>query len=202
MPRAGLAPDSVTAAAADLADEVGIERLTMGMLAERLGVKTPSLYKHVGGLDDLTHRIAVLAMTELADAVRDAIKGLSDTEALTAAARTMRAFVNQRPGRYIAGNTARPISADDSLGVAKNRLLESFASVLHGYNLDPSNELHALRMLRSALHGFATLENSDGFQLDEDVDASFGWMVGLLDQGLRSIALRIELPARRIGRAN
>ena len=62
MPRAGLDRTTVTAAAADLADEVGFTGLGMGLLAERLGVKTPSLYKHVTSQADLTHRIAVLAM--------------------------------------------------------------------------------------------------------------------------------------------
>ena len=64
MPRAGLGSASVTEAGAALADEVGLDQLTMGLLAQRLGVKTPSLYKHVDNLADLVHRIAVLAMVE------------------------------------------------------------------------------------------------------------------------------------------
>ena len=66
MPRAGLSGGEVVAAAAGLADELGFAGLTMGLLAERLGVRTPSLYKHVGGLADLQHQLATLAMTELA----------------------------------------------------------------------------------------------------------------------------------------
>ena len=65
VPRAGLAPASVTEAGAALADEVGFDQLSMGLLAERLGVKTPSLYNHVDRLTDLVHRIAVLAAIEL-----------------------------------------------------------------------------------------------------------------------------------------
>ncbi|MGY5122571.1 hypothetical protein ACWC2H_43205, partial [Streptomyces sp. 900105755] len=33
----------------------------MGLLAERVGVRTPSLYKHVGGQEDLNRRIAARA---------------------------------------------------------------------------------------------------------------------------------------------
>ena len=51
MPRAGLNGGDVVAAAAALADETGYAGLTMGLLADRLDVRTPSLYKHVGGLD-------------------------------------------------------------------------------------------------------------------------------------------------------
>ena len=52
------------------------------------------------------------------------------------------------------------------------------------YGLDPEQDVHALRMLRSALHGFATLEVECGFRFDTDVDESFAWTVGLLDRAL------------------
>ena len=58
MPRAGLGTDTVVAAGADLADEIGFAGLSMGQLAERVGVRTPSLYKHVASQDDLNRRIA------------------------------------------------------------------------------------------------------------------------------------------------
>ena len=188
MPRAGLTPAAVTAAGADLADEIGLEHLSMGLLAERLGVRTPSLYKHVEGLGDLTHRIAVLAMTELADAVRDATQGRAGSEALTAAAQAMRAFVTRRPGRYAAGNAARPTGPEDPLVPAADRFLGSLSAVLRGYRLDPAEEVHALRMLRSMLHGFASVEAAGGFMIQTDVDDSFAWMVDLVDRGLAARA--------------
>ena len=186
MPRAGLTAASVTAAGADLADEVGFEALSMGLLAERLGVRTPSLYKHVAGQADLAHRIAVLAMGELADAVGDAIRGRAGRDALVAGARAMRAFVREHPGRYAAGDGARPGGADDPLVPAVERVLATWAEMLRGYDLADDQEVHALRALRSLLHGFAVLEAGGGFQIATDVDESFAWAVDLLDQGLRA----------------
>jgi AcrR family transcriptional regulator len=185
--RAGLAPASVTEAGAALADEVGFDRLSMGLLAERLGVKTPSLYKHVDGQADLAHRIAVLGANELADAVRDATQGRSGRDALVAAAAAMRTFAREHTGRYDAANSARATDLDDPFVAASGRLLDSLAAVLRGYRVDPAQEVHALRMLRSVLHGFATIEVSGGFQLDTDVDESFTWMVALVDRGLTSV---------------
>lgn len=186
MPRAGLAPASVTEAGAALADEIGFDQLSMGLLAERLGVRTPSLYKHVDGLADLEHRIAVLAMTELGDVLQEAIGGLAGSDALAAAAQAMRRYVQEHPGRYAAGNLAHESGPDDPLIAPSLRLLGSLSAVLRGYDLAPGQEIHALRMLRSMLHGFATLEVGGGFRFDTDVDSSFRWMVGLIDQGLRS----------------
>jgi AcrR family transcriptional regulator len=186
MPRAGLGPASVTEAGAALADEIGFERLSMGLLAERLGVKTPSLYKHVTNQADLTHRIAVLAMTELADTIRDATQGRSGKEALIAGAHAMRQWVLHHPGRYTAGNTAKVTGPDDPLIPAVQRVLASWTAMLHGYRLDPDQEIHALRMLRSILHGFSSLEAIGSFQINTDIDDSFTWMLGFIDQGLKA----------------
>ena len=190
MPRAGLGPALVTEAGAALADETGLAHLSMGLLAERLGVKTPSLYKHVENIADLTHRIGVLAMNELADAIRDATQGRAGGDALFAAAQAMRTFVHEHPGRYAAGNDARPTGPHDPLLPAARRVLDSLSAALHGYQLDPDQEIHALRMLRSTLHGFATLEESGGFMIDTDIDESFTWTISLIDQGLRQSARR------------
>ncbi|MDZ5662405.1 TetR-like C-terminal domain-containing protein [Nocardioides sp. S-58] len=186
MPRAGLTAAAVTEAAAELADEVGLAHLSMGLVAERLSVKPPSLYKHVDGHADLVHRIAVLAATELGDALRDATQGRAGTDALVAAARAMRTYVTTHPGRYAAGNNVRPLAPDDDLTRARQRTLESFSAVLRGYDLDPTDEVHALRTLRSMLHGFATLEAEGSFRFDTDIDESFTWMLTLVDRGLQA----------------
>ncbi|MFL4909577.1 TetR/AcrR family transcriptional regulator [Streptomyces sp. MMS24-I2-30] len=186
MPRAGLAPASVTEAGAMLVDEIGFAQLSMGLVAERLGVKTPSLYKHVTSQADLAHRIAILAATELGDAIRDATQGRGGGDALAAAAQAMRTYVREHPGRYAAVKSTRPDGPDDPLIPASNRALSSLSAVLRGYHLDPAREVHALRMLRSMLHGFSTLEVAGGFQHDTDVDDSFTWMITFIDQGLQT----------------
>lgn len=188
MARARLTAAVVTEAGADLVDEVGFAQLSMGLLAERLGVKTPSLYKHVTSQADLAHRIAVLAMGELADAIRDATQGRAGRDALVAGARAMRTFVTQHPGRYAAGNAARLTGPDDPLHGAVERVFASWTAMLRGYHLAPADEIHAMRMLRSMLHGFATLEAEGGFQVDASTDESFTWILDFLDHGLRATA--------------
>jgi AcrR family transcriptional regulator len=194
MPRAGLGPVSVTEAGAALVDEIGFDRLSMGLVAGRLGVKTPSLYKHVTSRADLAHRIAVLAMGELADAIRDATRGRSGKEALVAGAHAMRTYVLRHPGRCTAGNAAIVAGPDDPLIPAIGRVLASWAAMLHGYRLDPDQEVHALRMLRSIRHGFSSLESIGSFRIDTDID-SFTWMLGFVDQGLKARSSDL-VPAR------
>ena len=186
MPRAGLDPAAVVGAAAGLADEVGLANVTMGLLGERLGVRAPSLYKHVSSQADLNRRIAVLALTEVGDELRDALQGLAGRDALAAAARTMRAYVVEHPGRYAATVRLNIQGPDDPLAVAGARVLNSLAAVLAGYDVDPADTVHALRLLRSLFHGFATIEAAGGFEMDTDVDESFDWLIDFVDRGLRA----------------
>ncbi|WP_244876786.1 TetR/AcrR family transcriptional regulator [Winogradskya consettensis] len=180
---------SVTEAGAALIDEIGLEKFSMGLLAERLEVKTPALYKHVTSQADLVHRIAVRAMAEFADAIRDAIQGRAGSDALATGAQAMRTYVLEHPGQYAVGDAAaaRATGPDDPIIPAVKRVVASWAAMLRGYHLDSSQEIHALRMLRSALHGFSTQEAAGGFQIDASVDNSFTWMINFLDRGLHDI---------------
>ena len=55
-----------------MADEVGLSSLTLAALAERLGVRQPSLYKHVAGTDGLRRSISLRAKGDLATVLRRA----------------------------------------------------------------------------------------------------------------------------------
>lgn len=185
MPRAGLSGGEVVAAAAGLADETGYAGLTMGLLAERLGVRTPSLYKHVGGLADLQHQLATLAMTELGDVIRDAVQGRAGADALAALLNAVRGYVTRHPGRYTATTGAAFTGPDDPLLAATTRLLASIAAVLRGYGIGEDEMDHAIRTVRCTIHGFAMLDASGGFQWSNDPDESFEWMIRFVDRGLR-----------------
>jgi AcrR family transcriptional regulator len=185
VPRAGLTGDDVVASAAGLADEIGYPGVSMGLLAERLGVRPPSLYKHVGGLADLQHRVAALAMDELGEVIRDAVQGKAGPDALAALMTAVRAYVTAHPGRYTATIGAEPTGPGDPLDEASRRVARSIAAVLRGYGVPDADMDHALRTFRSTMHGFAMLEASHGFQWEADPDESFAWMIRFMDRGLR-----------------
>jgi len=185
VPRAGLTGDDVVASAAGLADEIGFQGVTMGLLADRLGVRAPSLYKHVGGLADVQHRLASLALTELGEVIRDAVQGRAGIDALAALLTAVRGYVSAHPGRYMATIGVEATGPDDPLQAASTRVIDSIAAVLRGYGTAEGEMTHAIRTIRSTMHGFAILEASRGFQWDADPDESFEWMIRFIDRGLR-----------------
>ena len=187
VPRAGLSSDDVVAAAAELADEAGYTELSMGLVAQRLGIRTPSLYKHVDDLADLRRRVATQAVTELGEAVRDALQGRSGLDALTAMLTAIRDYVTVHPGRYAATTGQQLTGRDDPLVTATSRLLGSIGAMLRGYGIGDTDVDHAIRTLRCTIHGFAALQAADGFQWNADPDETFDWMIRFLDRGLRAM---------------
>ena len=185
MPRTGLNGADVVAAAAELADETGFAGVTMGLVAERLGIRPPSLYKHVASLADLQHRIATLAMIELGEQIRDAVQGKAGRDALAALMIALRSYVTGHPGRYMATIGAAEYGLEDPLVLAGARVIDSIAAVLRGYCIGDAEMTDAIRVIRSTMHGFAMLEASGGFQWDREPDQSFSWMIGFIDRGLR-----------------
>ena len=183
MPRAGLTRERVAEEAAVVADDVGLDRLTLAAVAERLGVRLPSLYKHIDSLDGLRRDVAVRATRELGDAVIEAAVGRSGDDALRALARAYRDYSRRHPGRYAA--TVRAPSRDDpEHTAAADAVLRVVLAVLAGYGLEGDDAIDGARALRAGLHGFVTLEAAGGFGLPQDVDRSFDRMVGALDSAL------------------
>jgi AcrR family transcriptional regulator len=180
VPRAGLSHDLVVREAADLADEVGWDRLSLAALAERLGVRLPSLYKHIAGLDGLRRDIAVLATRQLGETVSAAAVGRSGGDALRAVADAYRGFGHQHPGRY-AATVRAPARDDDEHTAAAESVLRVVLAVLGGYGLSGDDAVDATRALRAGLHGFVALEAGGGFGMPQDVDRSFRRMVDGMD---------------------
>jgi AcrR family transcriptional regulator len=180
VPRVGLTRDKVIEEAGALADEVGYERVTLAGLAERCGVRVPSLYKHVEGLDAVRAGVAVSAVAALGDELRRRAVGRARGEALRALARGYRAWAGRHPGRYAATLRA-PASDEAALAEASASVLEVVFAVLAGYGIEGDDAVDATRILRSALHGFCALEAGGGFGLARDVERSFTRMIDGLD---------------------
>ncbi|MFG2261830.1 TetR/AcrR family transcriptional regulator [Streptomyces sp. NPDC048720] len=172
MARAGLTVDRIVAAAAELADEAGFEKVSLSALARRFGVKDASLYSHVRNLHDLRTRLALHAGGELIDRIAAAVAGRAGRDALAAFAGAYRSYALEHPGRY----AATQIRVDQSL-VADSPALRRTAEITYGmlraYGLSEPDLTDAVRLLRSTFHGYCALESTGGFGAPRDVEASW-----------------------------
>ncbi len=185
MARAGLDHAAVVEAAAALADERGLGALTLADLAERLHVKTPSLYNHIESLASVKRDLALLGLRELADRLRRAAVGKAGDDAIMAFGDAYRAYVKAHPGVYAA--TALATLLDDrELQLAGQEVVNIVLATLTYYGLTDDDAIHATRGLRSVAHGFATLEVEGGFGIPLDLDESFRRLVRGYIAGLRA----------------
>ncbi|MEW2293863.1 TetR-like C-terminal domain-containing protein [Streptomyces sp. NPDC006743] len=183
MARAGLTADRIVAAAAELADEAGLDGVSLSALARRFGVKDASLYSHVRSVQDLRTRLALRAGGEMTDAIAAAVAGRAGKDALAAFAGAYRAYAHRHPGRYAATRIrVDPATVTDA--PAMRRTAEITYGMLRAYGLQEPDLTDAVRLLRSTFDGFCALEAAGGFHAGRDVDASWDKAVEALHTAL------------------
>ena len=164
---------AVVQVAVELADTAGdVERVTLAQVAEQLGIRIPSLYNHIAGLPGLRRDVTLLSLRALSERIQSAAVGRSGDEAILSIAHAIRAFAQAHPGQYTA--TIRAVDpADEELHTIAERLVRTLVQVLAAYQFSETDALHAIRGLRSVIHGFVALEAGGGFGLPLDLDESF-----------------------------
>jgi AcrR family transcriptional regulator len=170
--------------AGNVADDCGLANLTLAAIALRLGVRVPSLYKHVDGLAELRRLVSVQARDELAGVLARAAAGKAGGQAVTAVAGAYRAWAGEHPGRY--GAAVRlPGSTDIEAATPGGGVHGVVLAALAGFRLEGEDATDAARALRAALHGFASPGRgfaSPGSGLPDGAGRSFDRLVGALAQ--------------------
>jgi AcrR family transcriptional regulator len=175
----------VVTIAVDLADRDGVEAATLAKVAEALGIRIPSLYNYVAGLADLHREIAIWGLQQVADRLRRVAVGKAGDDAVIAVADAYRTFAHEHPGVY--GIALRGAAPDDperaKLGA---EIVDILVTILAHYGLIGDDAVHAVRVIRSALHGFVDLELGGGFGLPLERDESFRRLIQIMIQGLHA----------------
>ena len=189
MPRKErLDKEIVVQAAAKLVNDEGLEALSLRRLADELGIQTPSLYNHVNGLPGLYRELALLSVRSLVDCMTEAALGKAGPAAVMAVAQAYRDFIKESPGLYMASLRVNQTAIRDDLELqaAEDRAVQVVVAVVASFGLKGEDAIHAVRGLRSVVHGFATLEIAGGFGMPLDCDESFRRLVKMLIRGLSS----------------
>ncbi|MCT1365394.1 MULTISPECIES: TetR/AcrR family transcriptional regulator [Microbacterium] len=159
--------DAIVAAGQEILEANGPAGLTMQAVAERVGVRAPSLYKRVRDREAL--RVAVA--TASVDALATQLEAAGDD--LSTLARTYRTFAHAHPeGFRLMFNTA----------VSHQTLERSAAPIIRACTtaVGEADALDAARLFTAWATGFLQMELSGAFRLGGDVDRAF-------DYGLRRL---------------
>jgi AcrR family transcriptional regulator len=171
---ASSAPDGLTPRAREIAataravlEEEGLDALTMRRIAERLGIRAPSLYKHFPDKEALEAAVISAAFEEQAEVFEQAVEeGDDPLEALGAA---YRRFALAHPHLYRL-MTDRELRRDLLAPGAEDRAGRTIYRAA-GENADRARAAWAFA------HGMALLELTNRFPPGADIDAA--WREGM-----------------------
>jgi AcrR family transcriptional regulator len=157
----------IVTTALGLLEEQGAEALTMRRLAERLGIRAPSLYKHLSGKGQLETAVIAVGFEDLAAALEGAAAEGADRLAGLGAA--YRGFALGRPHLYRL-MTERPLDRDQLPPGLEDR---AAAPLVVAFGGDPDRA----RAAWAFAHGMIMLELNGRFPPGADLDAA--WQAGL-----------------------
>lgn len=182
--------DQLRATTAVLVEDLGPTAVSMRLVADRLGVRAPSLYKHVADREALLGLVRDGAIADIGSAMAAAEREAptaDPAERLRAHAHAVRRYAHRRPQAFglVFQPSHLPQSAPETL-VASISLLLRACDELVG----PQRALEAARTLTAWLTGFISMENAAAFQLDGDVDEAFTYGAEAVIAGIAASATR------------
>ncbi|MGR0220458.1 TetR/AcrR family transcriptional regulator [Agromyces sp. ZXT2-6] len=180
-------PEALRETARELLERGGLASLTMQSVATRLGVRAPSLYKHVRDRDDLVRIVAEDAAAEIGERADRAIAGVEDAaDAARALAASARRFAHERPHGY--GLVFGPLPEGARAGgSALDRASAAVLEVSRRLAGD-GQALPAARTLTAWIHGFTSMELAGAFRLGGSVDEAWAFGLERLIAGLAATA--------------
>jgi len=155
----------IVTAARELLEEEGPEALSMRRLGERLGIRAPSIYKHLPDKQALESAVISAGFEELAAIFEGA---LATDDPLGAIALAYRRFAREHPHLYRL-MTERPLRRDELAPGVEDR---AAAPVLQA-----AGNPDTARAAWAFAHGMTILELNGRFPPDADLDAA--WEHGL-----------------------
>lgn len=159
--------DEIIDVAREILERGNADGVTMQAIADQLGIKSPSLYKHVANKQAVETALIAGGFAEQAERFVAAVDGQPD--AVHAIASAYRQWARSNPNLY-ALMTTNPIKRDELPDGVEAAAAQPLVDAVHG------DEPRA-RALWAFAHGMVSLELAGRFPPDADLDAA--WAAGL-----------------------
>jgi AcrR family transcriptional regulator len=192
MPSTTLTPDAVVASSDDtmerktvifavarrILESQGSEGLTMRAIAAEMGIRAPSLYKHIAGKREVEVALIAQGLDEAGTVLSSAVS--RDGEPLMLIAAAYRAWALAHPHLYRLMNDQPLPRQELPVGLEDRAAAPLLAAV--------GDDVDRARAMWAFAHGMVTLEMVDRFPPDADLSAA--WTAGL--QGIAHMNTRSE----------
>lgn len=160
--------NAVIQAASDIADERGLNKLSLKAVAEKLNIKTPSLYNHIACLDDLLRAVAHNGMRKMNEKMKQAAIGAVGVTAIKAVSVEYLNYMIEHPGVYETIQWATWHGTDETTAIFDD-YLSLLTTLVKSCSFDQSKTNDILNMLTGIIHGYTTLQLKYAFSNPDKV---------------------------------
>lgn len=179
--------ESIVEMAIEMIEAEGVEKLSVNVLAQRLGVKTPSLYRYISNKTKLLQAVNAETFRALFRHLGPQLDMPGDTEThILALSQSYRSFAHSRPITYGLAftNTIPELYPDPDEQIHAVLPIQELMAQLSG----EAQSLTALRGLLALIHGFVMLEMAGQLQRGGDLNIAFTDSVQAYIRGWRKQA--------------
>lgn len=170
-----------------LIERDGVEKLSLGNVASELGIKAPSLYRHIKSKSALLQAVIEHTFHMLFQSYDDALEnaGEDPDEQLLSMARAQHTFAHTNPNTYMLAYAAQnpELRADPNMLLQRAIIIQKIIMQISG----EENSLPALRGLLALAHGYIMLELNGQFQRGGDLSLTFEEIIKAYLQGWKKL---------------
>ncbi len=186
MSKNNISDELVIETSAKLSNKVGLENLSLKMIAEELNIKSPSLYNHISSLDNIKERLMIYGWKQIENKMIYSSVGVSGYEALKNMCYAFYDYATNNKGIFTAMLWYNKYENEEKKNTT-TRLFDMLFKVMNSLNIRDDNINHIIRTLRSFLEGFSLLVNNNAFGNPISIKESFDLSLEIIMNGIKSL---------------
>ena len=173
-------------AAAQISNRDGLEKLSLKAIAEELKIKSPSLYNHISGLEEVKEKLMIYGWKRMEEDIINSAVGISGYDALKSMCYAFFDYAVNNKGVFSAMLWYNKYE-NDEMNNATTKIFNLLYRILKPFNISKNNIEHIIRTLRSFLEGFSLLVNNNAFGSPISIKESFSLSLEIIISGIKSL---------------
>lgn len=176
--------EAVIQAASDIADEKGLNNLSLKAVAEKLNIRTPSLYNHINCLDELLRAVAHKGMQQMNEQMKQAAIGKTGAVAIKAVSIEYLNYMIEHCGVYETIQWATWHGTEETAAIFDD-YLSLLITLIKSCDFNPTHINKILNILTGFIHGYTTLQLRYAFSNPDKVRSDLCDALDVLLSGIQ-----------------
>ena len=181
-----ISDDDIIQTAAILSNEVGLDNLSLKIIAKELNIKYPSLYNHFSSLEDIRKKLMIYGWKNVESKMIKSTVDVSGYQALKNMCYEFYDYAINNKGVFSAMLWYNMYDDNENFDATK-KLHEIIYKEIESLNISEENTKHAIRLMRSFLEGFALLVNNNAFGDSLSIKDSFNISIEILMDSIKAL---------------